>query len=218
MYWFARRYYARLVRRFGPREGALLEIGCGLGDLLALLEPYYECTGLDVSAYAIEQCRRRAPASTLLQGSADGLSAFPDGRFAVVVSLHVFEHLEQPAETIRQARRILQPGGLLLFATPDPDYRLRRFKDRETDAIGKDPTHINVQPADVWRGWRQEAGLDIVRHFSDGPWDTPYLPLIPKTLQFAVFGLPSLAQVLTGTTLVPLGFGVNQVLIARAPR
>ena len=39
MYWFARRYYAALVRRHAPPgKGALLELGCGLGHLLALLQ------------------------------------------------------------------------------------------------------------------------------------------------------------------------------------
>lgn len=54
-------------------------------------------------------------------------------------------------------------------------------------------------------------------HFSDGLWDVPYAPLLPKPLQFALFGLPALLQALTRTTLNPLDWGVNQIIIARKP-
>ena len=87
----------------------------------------------------------------------------------------------------------LKPGGLWLFATPHPDYSLRRFKDRATDAIGKDQTHINVHPPAVWRGWCEAAGFRMLKHFGDGLWDVPYFPLIPKVVQFGLFGLPALA-------------------------
>jgi hypothetical protein len=40
---------------------------------------------------------------------------------------------------------------------------------------------------------------------------------VPRALQFAFFGLPALAQVLTRTTLTPLSMGVNQINIVRRP-
>jgi hypothetical protein len=43
----------------------------------------------------------------------------------------------------------------------------------------------------------------------------PYLPLIPKIVQFGMFGLPAFAQVATRTTLTPLALGVNQIGIFR---
>jgi hypothetical protein len=46
-------------------------------------------------------------------------------------------------------------------------------------------------------------------------WDVPYLPLIPKGIQFGLFGLPALFQVMTHTTWTPLSLGVNQVGIAK---
>jgi hypothetical protein len=104
---------------------------------------------------------------------------------------------------------------LWLFATPHPEYSLRRFKDRATDAIGKDQTHINVHPPEQWRAWCESSGFTMVKHFGDGLWDVPYLPLIPRVVQFGLFGLPAFAQVVTRTTLTPLSLGVNQIAIAR---
>ena len=216
MYWFARRYYAALVRRYAPARGVkILEMGCGLGHLLGLLTKDFECVGIDIAPYSIEQLARNAPQAQGIVMSAEDLSRFENEAFGGVIALHLVEHLVDPVDAIRQVYRVLQPGGLFLFATPNPQYWLRRFKDPQTDAIGKDPTHINVQPPDRWRSWCEEAGFHIVRHFGDGLWDVPYVPLLPVKMQFALFGLPAVMQVLTRLTFTPVSLGVNQVVIAR---
>lgn len=218
MYWFARRYYAALVRRYAPRDGGkLLEMGCGLGHLLGLLQDDFHCIGIDLIDYSVEQTKLNAPKAEAYQMSADDLSQFESGTFSAVVALHLVEHLPNPEHTIHEVYRLLKPGGLWLFATPHPDYSLRRFKDRDNDAIGKDKTHINVHPPAQWRAWCEASGFKMVKHFGDGLWDVPYLPLIPKAVQFGMFGLPALAQVVTRTTFTPLTLGVNQIGIARKP-
>ena len=219
MYWFARRYYAALIRRYAPPgEGALLEMGCGLGHLLGLLQDEYRCVGIDLAEYSIVETRRNAPRAQALVQSADDLSRFASEEFSVVVALHLLEHLPEPANTIGQVYRVLRPGGMFMFATPNPVYALRCLKDPTTDAIGKDPTHINVQPPTRWREWVTAHGFRILLHFGDGLWDVPYLPRIPTGVQFAIFGFPALVQVLTQTAFNPLALGVNQVMIARKPR
>lgn len=219
MYWFARRYYARLIKQYAPKKpisGRLLELGCGLGHLLGLLSDRFQCVGIDIAHYAARETVRHSPGAAALVASADRLEAFASASFDAVVALHLVEHLVDPQAAIRHVHRMLTPGGLFLFATPNPIYALRPLKhiEREPDAISKDPTHINVQPPAVWRDWSQAAGFRVIRHFGDGLWDVPYLPLIPKSIQFGVFGLPSLAQVLSGLPLIPTSLGVNQILIA----
>jgi SAM-dependent methyltransferase len=223
MYWFARRYYARLVRRFAPtpaQTGRLLELGTGLGDLLGLLSADFRCVGIDIAHYAARQARQAAPDAATLVASADRLDVFAGGAFDAVVALHLVEHLVDPAHCLREVNRLLVDGGLFLFATPNPTYALRPLKhpDVTPDAISKDPTHINVQPPDVWRGWAEESGFRVLRLFGDGLWDVPYLPLIPKSIQFGLFGFPSLIQVLSGLALIPLPLGVNLIAIARKER
>lgn len=218
MYWFARRYYAALVRRYAPpgdNTRKLLEMGCGLGHLLGLLQDDFACVGIDLIDYSIEQARINAPKAELHQMDVNDIHQFEAGAFSAVVALHLVEHLPDPEASIRQVNRLLKPGGLWLFATPHPDYSLRRFKDRENDAIGKDKTHINVHPPQQWHAWCESAGFKMVKHFGDGLWDVPYLPIIPKAVQFGMFGLPALLQVMTRTTLTPLSLGVNQIGIAR---
>ncbi len=220
MYWFARRYYAALLRRHAPPGDArrrLLELGCGLGHLLGLLQDEFRCTGIDLIPTAVEEARRQAPRATVVVGDAGDLSSIPARSLTVVVALHLLEHLPDPRQTLVQVFKRLVPGGLLLFATPHPDYALRRLKDRATDAIGKDPTHVNCHRPPVWRAWTEEAGFVVVRHFGDGLWDVPYVPLVPRAAQLAFFGAPALVQVLTRATFMPLALGVNQIVVARAP-
>lgn len=220
MYWFARRYYAALVQRFAPPGAAdrgLLEMGSGLGHLLGLLQDDFTCTGIDLDPWTVEQTSRNAPQARAIVQSADDLSIFADEQFSAVVALHLVEHLPDPADSIQQVSRILQPGGLWLFATPNPGYTLRALKDPQTDAIGKDPTHINCQPPDQWRAWCESAGFEVLHQFGDGLWDVPYLPLLPAPIQFGLFGLPALVQVLTQGAFIPTSQGVNQIVIARKP-
>ena len=220
MYWFARRYFAALIRRNAPAGDSgrkLVEMGCGLGDLLGLLQEEFTCIGVDLIPGAVQQAQQNAPKAAIHQGDATDFSAYADGELSVVVALHLIEHLPDPQQTIREIYTKLEPGGLFFFATPHPEYSLRRFKDRENDAIGKDKTHINCHVPQIWKNWCEETGFTVIKQFGDGLWDVPYLPLIPKTLQFALFGFPALLQVLTRTTWIPLTFGVNQINIVKKP-
>lgn len=218
MYWFARRYFAALVRRYAPpgdNTRKLYEMGCGLGDLLMLLENDFDCTGVDLIPRSINETLAKTQNVKAFVGDATDFSRFDDGELSVVVALHLVEHLPDPQQTLRDIYAKLHAGGLLLFATPHPDYSLRRFKDRENDAIGKDKTHINCHPPQVWKDWGESTGFTVIKQFGDGLWDVPYLPIIPKVIQFGMFGLPAFVQVITRTTLTPPALGVNQINIMR---
>jgi len=218
MYWFARRYYARLIHRFAPAgsEGAsrrLIEIGCGLGGLLRLVQDDFEVTGIDPLEMAVEASRQNAPRANVIRADAGWIGTVDDHSIDVVVMMHVVEHLARPRVILEQICRVLRPNGLALVATPNPEYSLRSRKDVATDAIGQDPTHINVHPPSTWRRWCGDAGFTTTRHFGDGLWDVPYVPLVPAPLQLVVFGAPAFGQVLFTGTRMPLSMGVNQILI-----
>ena len=96
MYWFARRYFAALIRRYAPmgdQQRKLYEMGCGLGDLLGLLQDDFTCIGVDLIPRAIEATRRNAPQAEASVGDATDFSRFADGELSVVVALHLVEHL-----------------------------------------------------------------------------------------------------------------------------
>jgi ubiquinone/menaquinone biosynthesis C-methylase UbiE len=97
----------------------VLEIGCGTGSLLLLMnrmQPTADLVGLDPDAAALaiaERKARRAGASFQLdQGFADEMP-YPDGSFDRVLSSFMFHHLSRGVKqnTLREVRRVLKPGG-----------------------------------------------------------------------------------------------------------
>jgi SAM-dependent methyltransferase len=70
-----KRFYNRLLRQyyrfFIPPDARVLEVGCGIGDLLAAVSPV-RGVGIDFSTEAIALARERHPDLTFLQGSAEG--------------------------------------------------------------------------------------------------------------------------------------------------
>ena len=107
----------------------LLEIGCGAGNLLlqATVPGSYP-VALDVSMQALTFVRSRLeeansgiePPSGFACIQAVGESLpLKEGSFDCVLLSEVIEHLEAPQISIREAVRVLRPGGRLLVTTPN---------------------------------------------------------------------------------------------------
>jgi len=213
-YWWSNRFYSGLAKRFGPKSGSVLEVGTGLGDLLGWFDPQkYRVTGTDINPWALEQARLHVPAGQFLEMDAEDLSRFADGSFQIVISKHVVEHLPNPRNSINEMCRILSPGGLLVLATPNLDSPMRSLK-KEKWVGYRDPTHISLKTPAEWTAMIKENGLFIKKIFSDGFWDAPYYPLVPKMVQKIIFGGPGGLQAILGLTLLPVKSGESIVVLA----
>ena len=213
-YWWSNRYYALLVRRFGPDYGRVLEVGCGLGHLLAWLADRYQVYGTDINAWALSQARQVVPQGNFAILSAEDLGGFSNGTFQILIAKHVVEHLPNPEQAIAEMGRVLAPGGLLLLATPNLDSPMRSVK--KEGWIGyKDPTHISLKTPAEWLQLIQRSGMRAVRVFSDGFWDAPYMPWLPVKLQKLVFGAPGGLQAILGWSIIPLQMGESLIVLAK---
>jgi SAM-dependent methyltransferase len=135
------------------REGDLagkrvLDIGCGTGAALAVLQEHFGCTvsGIDPSTQMLAQARRKLPDADLREGVAEDLP-FPDESFGAALMITVVQHVDR-SKAFAQARRVLAGGGRFVIATPDPEMfprawmaplfpsyveiERRRFPDAET--------------------------------------------------------------------------------------
>jgi SAM-dependent methyltransferase len=212
-YWWSNRYYALLTRRFGPKSGRLLEIGCGLGHLLVWMVDRYNIYGTDINLSALCQARKNVPGGNYLQLSAEDLRVFPDGCFQIVIAKHVVEHLPDPEKAIVEISRVLAPGGLFLVATPNLDSPARSLK-KEMWIGYKDPTHISLKFPGEWLDLMSSNRLRPRRIFSDGLWDAPYIPWIPVPIQKVLFGAPGGLQAILGWSIIPLRMGESLIVLA----
>lgn len=212
-YWWSNRFYARLVQRYGPAHGRVLEVGCGLGHLLGWLSARHPVFGTDINAWALGQARRNVPEGHFALASAEDLGAFPAGCFTVVIAKHVVEHLPHPQAAVAEMARLLSPGGLLILATPNLDSPMRKLKGSAWVGY-KDPTHISLKPPAEWLEMLRGQGLRPRRVFSDGFWDPPYLPAVPTRLQKLLFGWPGGLQAILGWSIIPLRLGESLIALA----
>ncbi|GAB6393279.1 MAG: class I SAM-dependent methyltransferase [Treponematales bacterium] len=102
----------------GAGKPRVLDIGCATGALLALLrERGWDTAGVEISAPQADYAR--AARGLEVRSLPLEEARFPAASFDAVLASHLIEHLNDPASLVREARRVLAPGGLFLVTTPN---------------------------------------------------------------------------------------------------
>lgn len=150
---------AELVARHAPplrSDSALLEIGCGYGNLLSRFDGRYLLAGIDLSDHAVRVAKTRLPGAALI--AADLQRTLPFRRpFDVVVAVNVIEHLSDPAAAVGAIHGALIPGGLCVVHLPTVNGAVSRLIYRF--AYSKDPTHIYRPSGNEVRRLFESQGL-----------------------------------------------------------
>jgi len=103
--------------------GRLFDLGCGNGSVAQVLTDLdWDVTGVDPSVEGIAQVRAHHPALKLYEGSAYDDLAARYGRFPVVTSLEVVEHVYYPRRYAATLFDLLEPGGTVIISTPYHGY------------------------------------------------------------------------------------------------
>ncbi len=150
----------------GLNAGArILDVGCGRGVILgALADQGFEVHGLEISAEAARGADPRAEIRI-----ADNLkdAEYRTASFDQIIIWHVLEHVDDPAGTLREAHRILKPGGRLIVAVPN-------FSSLQARCTGAAwfhldlPRHLYHFPLSALRQLLVLSGFHVrsVHHFS----------------------------------------------------
>ena len=117
-----------VVENYKPvKLGAALDIGCGSGFIARVLGRIFpRVYGVDLADY------RRQDRKVDIHFDQVDLNfqalPYPDGMFDMVTAFQVIEHLENPFLIMREARRVLRPGGLFMISMPNPYNMIFRIK------------------------------------------------------------------------------------------
>ncbi len=155
------------IARLAASPGRLLDVGCATGEFLGLArERGWEVQGTELSPYAVKVAR--AAGLPVTPGEL-WEAALPAEAFDVVTCWHVLEHVTDPRRVVREIRRTLRPGGVLVLATPNLDDRVfravyRLIRGRRPSLYQPDEREIHLfhfAPATL-RRLVAAAGLDVL--------------------------------------------------------
>ena len=90
----------------------MLDLGCGVGHSYHLLAPR-ETVGVDIDAGALAGQDRETVVADMRE------LPFADGSFASVLSVQSLEHVPDPERVLAEVARVLEPGGVAVFVTPN---------------------------------------------------------------------------------------------------
>jgi SAM-dependent methyltransferase len=131
----------------------LLEVGCSTGEFLLAVREEFLVSGIEADPAAAVVATSRGVDCFC---GAIAEARFPPDSFDVAVLYHVFEHFRDPRGELRQLRRLLRPGGVLVLETPDVEtvwFRLLGARWRQVI-----PDHLFFfSPATLGRLLREEG-------------------------------------------------------------
>jgi SAM-dependent methyltransferase len=123
-YWWyrgLRELIRNLLAQYAPESSSrpmILDVGCGTGANLKLLQSYGDAIGVDISERAIGFCRARGiPENRMFFASAVDLP-FPRDQFDLAVSFEVLCNLQDDAPAFREIGRVLKPGARFIVGLP----------------------------------------------------------------------------------------------------
>ena len=200
-----------MVRSHATPSSRVLDLGCGRGGVVELVwRDVKLAAGLDPDVPSLSE--HRAPGMPTVRGVGEHIP-FGGETFDLVVCVWVLEHLRDPAQALREVRRVLRSGGHFIFVTPNVRNPLvlanrigkalpslqRRLVPRiygraEADTF---PVQYRANTVTAIRSLARGAGLEVFD-----------LRIVPDPTYLAVNSLMFQAAVMS-EWVMPKGWGVH---------
>lgn len=114
---------ARVEKMIGV--GKLLDVGCGAGSFLSIAKSRgWEVTGVELSPGLSRICKSRK--YDVINSSFED-AKLPEHSFDLLTFWDVIEHVIDPIFCVKKAKKLLSPGGVAIFCTPNEDSLLSKI-------------------------------------------------------------------------------------------
>jgi SAM-dependent methyltransferase len=160
------------IIRLLPRDEMILEAGCSFGHVAEYFrELGYNVIGVDYVFDSLAVGHQKAPALTLTQGDIHALP-FHDNSVGAYLSFGVLEHFEfGPMPALREAFRVLKPGGVIAITMPVPTPLVREWLPRLRPWLSLDPLRRNKH---LRRAFGKEPSAIEAPPKQNGFYEKPY--------------------------------------------
>ena len=142
------------------RYSRAVDLGCGRGEWLELMGEWgFDASGVDLDDGMLSECRERR--LKVQSGDAiEFLRSLPDASQVIVSGFHFAEHIPFAAlqTLVVEGLRVLQPGGLLILETPNPENVVVG-----TSSFYLDPTHQRPIPPQLMAFLPEHYGFERVK-------------------------------------------------------
>ncbi len=157
--WQAR---ADVLERFCDSRGRLLDVGCGDGTFLNVMQTRgWDVQGTEISPFAAGQPRRFP-----IHPGEVWDAKLPSASFDVVTGWHVIEHAAEPLRMLAEMYRLVRPGGRVVLATPNLHdyvfqacYRLAKFRRLPLYEEHERELHLFFFTTGTFRSIAERAGF-----------------------------------------------------------
>jgi len=155
------------IRRYTGPGDRVLDLGCGTGELaFALAATGIRTVGCDISSRMLRRVQRDSARQVgWLQLDPHWRSLpFRPGAFDAVVASSVLEYVDEPATVLREAARVLRPGGAIICTVPDLRHPVRWLEGIAQGAARVCPVRGGYGSLSPWDSYQAYLRASQHRH------------------------------------------------------
>jgi SAM-dependent methyltransferase len=184
---FERTMEGNIYRTLPPLERPILDIGCGEGLFAKIVFDGKIDTGIDPDGRELQRARELGAYDELLQCYGN-LIPKPDGSYRTIISNSVLEHIPDLEPVLREAHRLLAPGGRFYFTVPSENFDrytvgntflsalgMRGQAERFRKFFNKFWRHYHYYTLDGWKELAARCGFAVVDGYTYNPRRTAIL-------------------------------------------
>ncbi|QGG95354.1 methyltransferase domain-containing protein [Actinomarinicola tropica] len=176
-HWWFRAKQRLLELELGRRHdgsGVACDVGCGTGSTLPVLTAHADSViGVEFDGHAAALASSRQAAGVAVVRGSAGELPLASGSVDVLTSLDVVEHLDDDVAALREYRRVVRPGGLILLTVPAYQWAW----SRHDEVLGHRRRYTAARLRDV----ADAAGVEVERVTYFHSWLTPLAAVVRKT-------------------------------------